>query len=931
MSVTETLRGLGDWSVTLKDVPADIQDALQYYGHIAVHTGRVDYRKQGDGALTSSRYTGVLRRKELNDDALVIGGPGMAMWLGDEDQKGKTIETLLTITAQTFENTIRALLPTPSVIEGTLFNIGGSPFTGTFQFMSPREAIDYVTQTMGAEWRVNGDGTLDAGLVSDLFRVNPKTIIDRKLSGVDMALKGFLGSAKTDQDVEDFTTRVLLLASGVEGSVVTATADIAVGLNPYKDIRGNAIKMSRIVSESATDPTNAPARAQLQLNRFSDTRDAMTLDSEDYDIKGDLVVGDYMWVHDPEIDLVDGANEVKFRGKKLNPMKLRLTEMTWPVKSRYSVGFRNSSTGVWYNLTDYFEPETGSSTLIVGGYSRSLTGGGADGGAGGSRPLPNTSIPGIPVWNQPFIQSVYQSPLNGDTKAQVQLKWSRPNNVDGTTITDGDHYEVRWRNATSPLFPSTHAQLSVFTHAQITASGGTHAQPIQYPVGPWNYAFVPWSELTYLLQELSPNMPYEAQIRAVDGAVPPNPGDWSLAAGFQTLGDTLGPATPAPPEVYASRIAVQIVHHLGRSDGGTYNLDADLHHFEVHGSYEPNFEPTGLTLLGKIIANYGMITSQIPAVGSIQVESTVPTYFKVIAVDNAGNTSAPSVAVEQTALLIDNAHISDLTVSKVSAGVIQSDWLLGANIRTGVTGARVQLNFAGLQAFNAANVQTMSVDSATGDFDTIGSIRSGASGIRVEVNPKAGAYLPEIRMFPSTGSSFAVINSVNAGSFAGIGVNSGSTDGITQSTMYCSPSSAFIGRGTVGGPAPIRGGFFNGDDVNGRIGYLFPGGNEAFFNAGSDRRIGFKGVFFRGAGFGSQQALVTDFVDDNSFAIVAMAYGATMQDVVQPFVAFCSAGGTDNRNAVHVSGLSQTGLAIATQWNTSGPAGRFSYLMIQSG
>ena len=929
MSVTETLRGLGDWSVTLNGVPADVADAMQYFGHIAIHTGRVDYRKQGDAALTSSRYTGVLRRKELNDSTMVIGGPGMAMWLGDEEQKGEVIESLLTVTSETFEDTIRLLLPT-AIVEGTLFNIGGSPFTGTFQFVSPREAIDYVTQTMGAEWRVNGDGTLDAGLVSDLFKVNPETIIDRQLSGVDMDLKGFLGSAKTDQDVEDFTTRVLLLASGVEGSVVTATADINPGINPYKDVHGNFIKMSRIVSESATDATNAPARAQLQLNRFSDTRDAMTLDSEDYDIKGDLVVGDYMWVHDPKIDLVDGNNEVKFRGKKINPMKLRLTEMTWPIRSRYSIGFR-TSTGVWHNLTDYFTPETGTSTMIVGGYSRSLTGSGADGGVGGSRPLPNTSIPGVPVWDTPFIQSVYQSSISGDTKSQVQLKWSRPDNVDSSTITDGDHYEIRWRNATAPLFPATHAQMSLFTHGQIKASGGTHAQPIQYPVGPWNYAFVPWSELTYLLQELSPNMPYEAQIRAVDGAVPANAGDWSAATGFQTSGDTLPPATPAPPEVYASRIAVQIVHHLGRSDGGTYNLDADLHHFEVHGSYEPNFVPTGLTLLGKIIANYGMITGQIPAVGTIQVESTVPQYFKVLAVDNAGNVSPPSVAVEQTALLIDDAHISNLTVSKVSAGIIQSDWLLGAHIRTGTTGARVQLNFAGLQAFNAANVETLSIDSATGDFDSIGSIKSGTAGVRVEVNPKAGLYLPEIRMYPSTGSSFAVINAVNTGTFAGIGVNSGSTDGITQSTMYCSPSAAFIGRATVGGPSPTRGGFFNGDDSNGRIGYFYPGGNEAFFNVGSDRRIGFKGVFFRGAVFGPQQALVVDFVDDNAFSAWSLGYGATMQDVVHPFVSFVSAGGNDARNAAHASALSQTGIQISTQWASIGPVGRFSFLMIQSG
>lgn len=930
MAVTEVLKGLGSWNLTLRGVPQETVDAIRYFGHVAIHSGSdYDYRVAKDSALTSSRYTGVLRKKEGDSASLVVAGCGMAVWLGDEDKKGEVYETLQTFAATSFENTIRALLP-DAVSEGTLFNIAQN-YTGSFVFQSPREAIEYVCETLGAEYIVRGDGTIDAGLISDLYAVNPKALLDRRSTGVDMALRAMLGEFKTSQDVEDFTTRVVLLANGSAGALVTADADINPGINPYRDIHGNPVKWTRLVSESATDTGNADARAQLALNRFTSTRDAMTLSSTDYDVKGDVQVGDYIWVHDPELGIVDGNNEVLFRGERYNAMKLRLTEMTWGVPQDFSVGYRDWS-GNWYNLTDYVVPEAANSaTLVVGGYNRSLNSG-ADGGAGGSRPIPDTSIPGQTSWVTPFLQSVYQSAVNGDTKAQVQLKWLRPNNTDGSSIVDGDHYEIRWRNSSAPLFPSTHAQMSLFTHGQLNSTGGTHAQPIQYPVGPWNYATAPWSELTYLLQELAPNMPYEAQIRAVDGASPANPGDWSIAAGFQTSGDTLAPATPAPPEAYASRIAVQIVHHLGRADGGNYNLDRDLHHFDVFGSYEPNFTPGPLTLLGKIQADYGMITGGIPAVGTIQVESTVPTYFKVTAVDASGNASEPSVAVQQTALLIDDAHISNLTVSKVSAGTIQSDWLLGAHIRTGVTGARVQLNFAGMQAFNAANVETMSIDSATGDFDTIGSIRSGSAGVRVEVNPKAGAYLPEIRMFPSTGSSFGVINAVNIGTTAGIGVNSGSSDGVTQSTMFCAPDRVFIGRQTYGLIGQARGGFFNGDSTNGRIGYDFPGGNQAFFNVGSDRRIGFKGVFFRGAVFGAQQALVTDFVDDNAFNLWGLGYGATMQDVVHPFVSFVSSGGNDARNAAHASGLTQTGVAISTQWGSSpSPLGRFSFLMIQSG
>jgi hypothetical protein len=723
MAITETLRALGGWSLNLRGAPQELLDALDYYGHIAIHPGRLDYRVAGDSALTSSRYTGVVRKLEIGKDetgtSLVsIGGAGMAVWLGDEDQKGDVRETLLTIDNETFEDSIRAVLPpSGSVIEGTLFNIGEN-FSGTFQFKSPREMVEYICETVGADWKVSGDAKLSAGLESDLFVTNPKTIAIRKLSGVDMAMRAFPGEMKTAQDVEDFTTRVVLLASTDGGSVASASEDIAPGLNPYRDIRGNPVKFTRLIAESSTDFANAPVRAQLQLNRFSKTRDAVTLSTNDFDVKGDLSVGDYIWVYDPQMGLYDFANEIPFKGRLYNPTKLRITEMTWPVTAGFSLGYRDW-VGKWHNLTEFLEPEAGATSFVVGGFNRSLTSG-ADGGVIGPRPLPDATIPGQVVLVTPFTQSVYQSPVNGESRAQVNLKWLRPDNVDLTPITDGDHYDIRWRNSSTPLFPITHFQLSAFEYADL--EGLPHSSLIEYPVTGWNYATAPWSDLEMLLQELTPSMPYEVQIRAVDAANPPNAGDWSALFTFQTLADTLPPATPAPPSVAASKLAIQLTHTLGRSDGGTYNLDLDLHHLDVHGGTEPNFAPGDSSLLGKLHANSGNITGHIPVVGTIPIDNLFPTYFKVIAVDIAGNASQPSTAVQTTAELVDSAHISDLTVTKVTAGTISSDWLLGADIATGTNGSRVTLNQFGLRAYNYVNDETFSVDSGTGDVVSSGNL-----------------------------------------------------------------------------------------------------------------------------------------------------------------------------------------------------------------
>src|SRR5207342_3057655 len=83
--------------------------------------------------------------------------------------------------------------------------------------------------------------------------------------------------------------------------------------------------------------------------------------------------------------------------------------------------------------------------------------------------------------------------------------------------------------------------------------------------------------------------------------------------------------------------------------------------------------------------------------------------------DRDGNRSNASPPAQSSALLIDDAHISDLTVSKVTAGTISADWILGAAIKTGVEGRRVELNASGLQAFDDDGALTTNLSSDPDD------------------------------------------------------------------------------------------------------------------------------------------------------------------------------------------------------------------------
>lgn len=933
MAVATVLRGLGSWNVTLReDTPKAVLDSLRYFGHITIQTGRVDPRVAGDSLLRSSRYTGVYRaRKDRPDGQTDISGVGMAVWLGDEDGKGAVIETLTTLTNEPFHTALPQLLP-DSVQPGTIFNIGEN-FTGAFQYVSPRQAIDYICQTMGAAWRVNGDGTLDAGEEADLYVTDPKVIVARNQAGRDLRRRALLGQLSTDQDVEDFTTRVLLLASDAAGSYATGDADILPGLNIYNDLFGNPVEMTRLVSETGTSSGNADARAQLQLNRFTGTRDSLDLSSSEYDIPGDIEVGDYLWVWDPEKNILDYANEVYAPwGELINPMKLQLTEVAWPIDNTMSVCFRDHE-GSWVDLTDYFMPETGSTGIVVGGYSRSLTSG--DGGAATQPPPPevNLTIPDVVPWvESDFLQSVYQSD-SGETKAQAELVWLQPDNTDSSNMVDGDHYEIRYRSSKIPLFPVTHAQMAVYTHQQLADNGGTWGQPIQYPLGEWQYLFVPFDKLRAIIYELTPSMPYEAQIRAVDTGSftsPANAGAWSASTYFQAAADTLPPATPAPAEVAASLIAIQVKHFLGRAEGGIFNLDADLNHLEVHGANEPNFTPSSDTIIGKLQATYGMINGEIPAVGTFQVSDLVPVFFKVIAVDVAGNKSLPSTAVGETADLIDDSHITNLTVSKVTAGTITATWLMAGLIRTAISGARSEIDINGLRLYNSTSFNTVNLNSS-GSF----SLKSSPSGSRMEIdssgfrlyNP-SGANTVNLKSSDGTAVMTGTLQSGLSSDPQRIVINPTPTD-LARIDLYDDGSIDHITLVNFGGNFIMqRESNSTRTNNGGRI--FFTSGSahfgyanvtlESYIRFDNTDAIRLKGHFAKTETMSGRSALYCDKIGGSGTSTI-VSYGATMVGQMLPFVEIMPTsggtttpvvGGTGTVTKSHViSASSLTGFTVA--------------------
>lgn len=730
MTVTQVHEALGSFEFELLgNVPREVLDAIDHFSHIAIIPGRLDPRQYGDGLLASARYVGVVRRIKNADDGrtnliqddIRISGVGTEFWLGDDDNKGYVIEALTDFTGANFSTVMNGLRPV-SVNNGTIYSVTGS-YSGRHQYETPRSAIQYVCQTMSTGtapvgYKVSNDIKLYAGLESDLFVVNPQCIIMRKGStqGEDMFMRALPSTLDMDEDMEDFATRVVMLAESDGDTFATGTADIATiapGVNVYKDINGVALKLTKLVSESDTLVENADTRAELALREVLDPHRTLTLAADDYDIHGTFEVGDYIYVYDPDAGLVDTANEVQIRGVRVNPVKLRVTQADWPITEGYTVAHRDAD-GNWMDLTDYIHfDEEQASQVVVGDYNRELTGSSqsvAD-RTGALIPVDST-IPDQVDWIVASFQTTNYSDSAGQAKARQKLVWSTPTNVGGSAITDGDRYELQYKLDTGSQYSQTWAAASTLSWDD----ANIWDQPVEPDDVQWQTLIIPWGETSTVIHELPVGTGFDSRIRAVDKGN--NQGAWSLQETWVTSEDNIPPSAPAAPVVAGSAIAIQVIHELGKASGGTFNLEADTAQLEVHYSLDEGFFPDDSSLAGRLRADRGMMAAGTAAIGTFPIPETDAVYVKVVAVDLGGNRSSASAASQVTADLIDSQYISELTASKISAGTLTSSIILGASIKTAEDGQRVELNQQGLQAYDADGDLTINISAnpSGGDY-----------------------------------------------------------------------------------------------------------------------------------------------------------------------------------------------------------------------
>ena len=624
---------------------------------------------------------------------------------------------------------------TPSTTELSTTSTTGL-YNGEHYVESVYSAINKVSQQLDTEYRVNTDGTLDAGLKEVLFEGHgtnePPAIIVRDVSGEDPSISGLTPEQITAQfDAEDYVSGVELLTQAQGSSQQADHAEAFDENTPYRDLFGAKLERVQFVGESDIPNVQRQDRAQAYLTEFKKIKKTLNLSLEAYEIQGDFKVGDMIYVYDPEIRfedteakrIEDGRNslfEVAYRGQIINPEKIRITGITYPVKDGYGVYLRKVASTSPYRIeyvdvTDYVKWESGNTTLDIGDLTKRI---GDDlrltnavtGVTSGTRNTgvkkprhPDTLVEG----SLKLTSATVQDDLGRDN-AIIFVQWEEPTDDSGNPVQNGLQYQIEWKATNT--------------------------------TGDYQSSFVTWnSSNDFTIEGLQLNTSYEVRVIAILT----NANQSEPATGTVTTAlDTNAPSKPAQASTIASgALRVQIVHNLARvkDDSGNvigsptnFTLQRDIDHLNVYASTSSGFSLATSTLkaqfkVGEIPCTASHIKHQIPAVGEIQMPNGSTHFFRFTAVDAAGNESEASDEQSANGNLVATANISDAAISSAKI----------ANLA--VTDAKIATLSAGKITAGTISGQEIIVGTNTSDSAIIKSSNysTGSAGWKIDADGTA--------------------------------------------------------------------------------------------------------------------------------------------------------------------------------------------------
>ena len=381
--INEQFMALGDFSFRLKpDTPWEIRRLIRYSDSIIVTPTRVPHdQMDADDIKEAAAYRGVVL--EHGPDRLDFGGNGPLWYLGNARGDGPNLgqwtvtewdwsDHMLWISGQSGWNGVQllAVVDEPSAT----WPPSGADIDELPKITRPR--IEYLAGVLGVEYHLDPLGQLHNGGAgsSSIWTTDPTVILQRGQAGRDVGLVG-LDLERWDVSGDFYDATVGAVVAGTEGGAWLPTSYFntepvygASGTSPASIPGGYA----RIEEQSSNGGTGAASRAQYLATEVLSERRSIECSVNTYWPGRYMKPGDWLWCHDPANQIWNDGYNTWYHGRHLNPDKLRLFGMRWPLKKPmglYRLGRKHSGgspdSPLIVDLTDWYLPETGPATLEI--------------------------------------------------------------------------------------------------------------------------------------------------------------------------------------------------------------------------------------------------------------------------------------------------------------------------------------------------------------------------------------------------------------------------------------------------------------------------------------------------------------------------------------------------------------------------------------
>lgn len=410
MGITVEHQEEGSFSVPLlPELPRSVQTAIDIRTYaFAQVIVTPEWIRPGDVTDTElrgmARYCGLYYQQ--SDNLLNLEGPGLRRLLGTDNDAGDMYGGVDTTSANlNFADQLDARIFTShanGLTRGStnaLATLRTIKIPGNVTRLTLMETIMAIYDTTPFEDRINPDGTVDFDTQATLYpTTTTPTVILTAEGGRDGTVTGLHADLDLGTiDVDDVRSRIEArwnettpgTNNGIANNTLPSTyVDYAGGaidhvsvidFNPRKQFRERPNKSDRYNGarygayyvNTLTQANNLATRHANQTAAYSLE---VTADVDEYDPWRFVKVGDSVWCYDLDLNLVDTANEVYYRGSAIHPQKLRVQAMTTPIVEGYGVYLRRSDGAggflTPYDLTPFVDFEEGDTTFELGTHKR---------------------------------------------------------------------------------------------------------------------------------------------------------------------------------------------------------------------------------------------------------------------------------------------------------------------------------------------------------------------------------------------------------------------------------------------------------------------------------------------------------------------------------------------------------------------------------